>query len=487
MLKKSKKIVSLLIAVVICFSLPMSVLATTNTKTNSVSSLSVSAQEETKVTLDDVQFIGITSGIIPMVASENDTTPIFQNTTIYINHLDIHNGVNISGSISTLEGNIGFHFIGDLFVSRKQDQGIEAYVGQIVDTENEFDINYFEIKNDTSMDLLKYSESLLDKRTLSFDLERDGIKYYFELDLDELGITFDASNITQLAPENIDFYEIYVDKDSSVAPCTIPYDEDIFHIVQPLSTYSYLKVGELWYHKQVVNGWYGSSTFEYYGMGGTEGNIVDVGKSGSSNWTSALKFYGHVRKDGEIITNQTNYFNIKAGVQSVNGVPTKSADKIEFRMYTGANTQFTSGRFNGTCKINGSDKTYNTAKLDLVVSALGYVNPTFGAATKVATYGLKIFQSIFTATNYTLGSEFISSDTRSNKFIVGNQFDYSVSLDKNEHEIIFSGLVSTVSSSQSPNASTDAVVQWSFNMCNGNNILKSETVTANVNYISNMS
>lgn len=112
-------------------------------------------------------------------------------------------------------GEVDFHFKGNMYLSRKQNQGIEAYVGQIVDIKNNFHVRYFEIKNDTSYDLLKYSESFLNKRSMSFDLQRNGINYYFEIDLDTLELAFDARKITQLAPENIDFYKIYVDEEAS--------------------------------------------------------------------------------------------------------------------------------------------------------------------------------------------------------------------------------------------------------------------------------
>lgn len=379
-----------------------------------------------------------------------------------------------------------------MFISRKQDQGIEAYVGQINDIDNNFNVKYFEIKNDTSMDLLKYSNDFLTKRSISFDLERQGIRYYFELDLDSLDVSFNFSEITQLAPENIDFYDIYIDDSLSVAPCTIPYDPEIIPIVQPRSTYSYIEIGETWYHKQVVSSWYSDNDdiYEYYALGGTEGNIVDVGKGGSANWTSALKFWGHVRKNGEIITTMNNYFNIKAGVNSDGyGRPVSAGDEIEFRIYTGSNTIFTSGRFNGTCKINGSDKPYNKANFDLVMgmaSAVAGINPLSSAVAKVSSFALKIFQGA-TTSNYTLGSEFITSTSGINKYIICNKFDSSVSLDKNEHEVFFSGFVSTYNSNATPNASTDCVIEWHFNMCNGNRILKSETVKETIKYVSNMS
>ena len=455
------------------------------------SSVTAFAQSEEIITFDDGQFIGITSGNMQRSVPLSGETPIFQNTTITIKHLDIHDDVNIIGKINTTDGEVDFHFIGDIYVSRKQDQGIEAYVGQIVDEENNFSVRYFEIKNDTSYDLLKYSDAFLNKRAISFDLQRNGVNYYFEIDLDALGVTFNADGITQLAPENIDFYNVYVDEEESTAPCTIPYDPEIIPIRQSRSTYEYMEIGEMWYHEQVVNGWFSSNTYEYYALGGTEGHIVDVGKSGSSNWTSALKFWGHVRKDGEVITNQTNYFNIKAGVNSdSNGQPTSAGNKIEFRLYTGANSIFTSGRFDGTCKINGSEKTNNSAKFDLVISLASsianYVDPYVAGATKVASLASKIFQATSTTSNYQLGQTFITATNSANKYVAGNKFESCVSLDKNEHEIIFTGLVSTIDSSKTKNQSTNCVVQWKYNMCNGNRILSSETVTANVNYIVNM-
>lgn len=456
------------------------------------SSIPAFAQSETKVTLNNKQFIGITSGSVQRAAPKNGITPIFQNTVITIDHLDVHDDVNITGSINTNNGEVDFHFTGDMYISRKQDQGIEAYVGQIIDEEDNFVINYFEIKNDTSYDLLKYSDDFLNKRSISFDLQRQGVNYYFELDLDMLGVTFNADNITQLAPENIDFYKIYVDEDASTPPCTIPYDPEIIPIVQSKSTKEYLEIGETWYHEQVVSGWFSSDTFEYYALGGTEGHIVDVGRSGSANWTSALKFWGHVRKNGEKITNQTNYFNIKAGINvNSSGQPTTVGDKIEFRLYTGANSIFTSGRFDGVCKINGSEKSYNSAAFDLVISlassVASSVNPYAAGAVKAVSLASKIFQATSTTSNYQLGSTFITATNNANKYVAGNRFESCVSLDKNEHEIIFTGFVSTIDSSRTLNQSTNCVVQWKYNMCNGNRILSTETVEATVNYIVNMS
>lgn len=84
-----KKLLSLLLALLVLIS----------------SSLTVFAQYDSKVTFSDGQFVGITSGNQRTVA-----TQIFQNTTITINHLDIHDDVNITGNINTLDGNVSFHF-----------------------------------------------------------------------------------------------------------------------------------------------------------------------------------------------------------------------------------------------------------------------------------------------------------------------------------------------------------------------------------------
>lgn len=456
-----------------------------------VPSFTVFAQEESKTFFDRKTFVGITSENSQQTALLNDSIPIFKNTILTINRLNIGKTVAVDCSILTEDGEKNLRLIGNMYISRKQDQGIEAYVGEIIDKENNFIVRYFEVKNDENYDLLKYSDTFLNKRSMTFDLQRNGVNYYFEIDLDDLGVIFDSNNITDLAPENIDFYNVYVNKEKSIAPCTIPYNPEIIPIMRTRSTAEYMQIGEMWYHKQVVNSWFSSNTYEYYALGGTEGHIVDVGTSGSSNWTSALKFWGHVRKDGEVINNQTNYFNIKAGVNvNSSGQATSAGDKIEFRLYTGSNSIFTSGRFDGTCKINGSEKNNNSAKFDLVISlassVANYVDPFVAGATKVASLASKIFQATSTTSNYKLGSTFITATNSANKYVAGNKFESCVSLDKNEHEIIFTGLVSTISSSRAKNQSTNCVVQWKYNMCNGNRILKSETVTANVNYIANM-
>ena len=124
--------------------------------------------------------------------------------------------------------------------------------------------------------------------------------------------------------------------------------------------------------------------------------------------------------------------------------------------------------------------------ISLASSVANYVDPFVAGATKVASLASKIFQATSTTSNYKLGSTFITATNSANKYVAGNKFESCVSLDKNEHEIIFTGLVSTISSSRAKNQSTNCVVQWKYNMCNGNRILKSETVTANVNYIANM-
>ncbi len=350
--------------------------------------------------------------------------------------------MDISGKITTVDGDVKFHFTGELYVSEKQAQEIEAYVGKVVDRKNNFTVNYFEIKNDTSYDLLKYSEKNLSKRIISFDLERNGMNYYFELDMDALGVSFDAESITEQAPSEIDFYENYVNEEKSVAPCIIPSnaEEHQKDDLESANMHYYLAVGDRWYYKQVVDSWFGNETiYEYYVEPEVQGIIMDVGTGASSIWTSKFSFWGYVEKDGVRIDNVNNVFHIGSGI----GESEDSGEtQIEFQMYLGDNTGYTSGDYEGRCRINGVEDYYQH----------GFVSG----------YG-----------EYS---------------VVQEPLEQSISLDKTSHCISFFGYVATIDSSDVPNQETDCVVRWSYNMYYNNKVLEngSATIEKTISYGVNM-
>ena len=375
-----------------------------------------------KVIFRNGQFTGITSEGIEV----DDETPVFQDAAIKINSLDVHNDVDISGKIMTADGDVKFHFTGDLYVSEKQAQEIEAYVGKVVDRKSNFTVNYFEIKNDISYDLLKYSEKNLNKRIISFDLERNGVNYYFELDMDALGVSFDAESITEYASREIDFYDNYVNEEKSVAPCIISSDEEEHQIdeLENTNRHSYLAVGERWYYKQVLDSWFCDETvYEYYAEPEVQGMIMDVGTAGSSIWTSKFSFWGYVEKDGVRIDNVDNVFHIGSGSGQSDD---SAAPQIEFQMYMGDNTAYTSGDYEGKCKINGMEERYQH----------GFVSG----------YG--------------------------EHSVVQEPLEPSISLDKMSHGILFLGYVATIDSSGVPNQETECIVRWSYNMYYNDRLLE---------------
>lgn len=384
-------------------------------------------QERGKIIFRNGKFMGITSDRV----ETDDKTSVFQDAAIKISSLDVHNDVDISGKITTTDGDVKFHFTGDLYVSEKQAQGIEAYVGNIVDRKNNFTVNYFEIKNDTSCDLLKYSEENLNKRIISFDLERNGINYYFELDMDALGVSFDAESITEHASREIDFYDNYVNGEKSVAPCIIPSDEEEHQMdeLENTNIHSYLAVGERWYYKQVLNSWFCDEiVYEYYAEPEVQGVIMDVGMGGTSIWTSKFSFWGYVEKDGVCIENVDNVFRIGTGCGQGDD---SAVPQIEFQMYLGDNTGCTSGEYQGKCRINGVEENYQ--------------------------------------------HEFVSGyDEHS---VVQEPLERSILLDKAGHYISFLGYVSTMDSSDVPNQQTDCLVRWSYNMYYNNKLLENGSAT----------
>ena len=402
-------------------------------------------QEKDKVIFRNGEFIGITSEGM----KQNDETPTFQNVTMKITSLEIHKNVDILGKINTTDGDVNFHFTGDLYVSEKQNQGIETYVGQIVDQKNNFVVNYFEIKNDTNYDLLKYSKENFNKRIISFDLERNGVKYYFELDMDILGISFHTESIAKTAPSEIDFYENYVNEEKSVAPCVIPYNSEENQIVDIGSRHSYSIAGERWYYKQVVDSWFGGETiYEYYAEPKIKGEITDIGTAGSSTWTSQLVFDGYVKKDGVRIDTECNVFSMQSNVDESDGTIGK---QIEFQISTGENTAFTSGEFDGTCKINGVEDNYRTH-----------------------------FEYSFIS-----GS---SNDDIVNSYEVRNSLDNSISLDKTNHNILFLGFVNTLDSEKIANEATNCVIRWTYQICYQKKNLESgySTIEQTIPYITNI-
>ena len=162
---------------------------------------------------------------------------------------------------------------------------------------------------------------------------------------------------------------------------------------------------------------------------------------------------------------------------------------MEFKIYTGTNTIFTSGKFSGACKINGSEGN-NQTKFDLIIGlldAVGTENAYADATSKVANLASRLFNSTSTV-RYSLNSEFVSDYSGVNKYVVCNRFDRSVSLDKSNHYITFSGFASTINSSGASNQSTNCVVEWSYNVCYKNKILENgpHTIKHTINYIANM-
>ena len=389
------------------------------------------------------EFTGITSERIENKGSSEDASSVFRNTTIKIHAIDLSENAELSGKICTADGDVKFHFTGDLYVSEKQKQGIEAYVAQMTDCENNFTVNYFEIKNDTSDDLFKYSEKNLNKRIISLDLERNGIRYYFELDMDAMGISFCAEHITEMASSKIDFYENYVNKEKSVAPCIISGTPKEYQMTRVGDAHTYSVTGGRWYHKLVVDSWFGNETiYEYYAEPRIEGEIVDVGTASSYIWTSKFIFEGHVEKNGVRMETLDNVFRVQAGIDP--------SDKtigtgIEFQIDMGANTICTSGEFDGICNINGVESNYSTQAENTFVS-----------------------------------------DIKDNR--VYYQFNDAVLLDKANHYLTFLGFVSTIDSGAVSNQETNCKVSWNYHMCYKDKILTDGHVTVEkiIDYIVNV-
>lgn len=434
-----------------------------------------------------LSFDGVTSEPSLVDSCSLEQTIGFNNASITFNRFMIGSSIDIAGTISTEEGDKNFHFVGTMYISRKQYQGIEAYVGSIMDNTGNFMVRYFEIKNDYSYDLLKYSDSYRNKRSISFDLERNNEDYYFEIDLDALNVDFDSTAITDYAPEGIDFYEIYVDAERSTQPCIIPYDPEVVPETNARSTNSYRVVGDLWYHEQVVTGWFSSSVFEYYAIGIMTGDIVDVGTAGSSNWTSQLTFSGSVWEDGVQITNQINYFNIKAGVNvDENGNAVSVGSPIKFEIYTGSNTAITSATLYGSCKMNGIQQNDGNGVVPIAVGTVSSVLSQYrfaSGATKAAAFALSILADA-EPQNQSLGFDIVFPSGVS-KIAFAKEYDTGVSLDTLNHNLKWAGWVSTLTSNYSTNQITQCIVQWTFNMCNGNRVLKTETLSKSVQYLAN--
>ena len=158
-------------------------------------------------------------------------------------------------------------------------------------------------------------------------------------------------------------------------------------------------------------------------------------------------------------------------------------------MFTGKNTIFTSGTFNGECKFNGTEANNKTLfNLTIgILDILSIISTEMNATSKVANFANSLFNNT-DKISYSLTKEFISGHSDTRKYIVANQFDHSVSLDETNHYIMFSGFASTINSEKTANQVTNCVVQWSYNMCYKNKILDNGfyTIKQTINYFANM-
>ena len=412
------------------------------------------------------------------------TNTILESTNLKNTELDItnfrasDNNIMVSGFID----GIPFDFNGQLYISQKCYIAPRYFVADMEDKNNNFRILYFEIKDNYGQDIYKRNESLSDKKCLSMDLvHKNGTKYYFELDLDNTSFDVKKINSNTLAEENIDYLQ-YIDVEKSTdVICTEP--------VQTYSSHENSGIGKIWEKTETVSGWFGSKTEYYYcAMGGFFGDIPDVPRYGTSIWTSKFEFFGHVRKNGEVANNYTNWFTIQAGIVS-NSNPLRYSTPIELNLATGENTKFNLGKYGAQVKVGGVDKKVNTAAFKLIVGLIGSlnINPYVNGVTKLASLSASLFSSSNTLNNYTANGDTSFFVNGANPYIAANRFDTSISMDKNGHHLYFYGSAITVDSNRARNVNTNAKVVWKFNICHGNAFQNHDQATVTTSYLANAS
>jgi hypothetical protein len=220
-----------------------------------------------------------------------------------VNHSD--NSISIDGNVNGLDIALN----GTLYNSFTQNEGFQTYVGDLKDSTGNFEVLYFLIKNDTNY----YKYALDQKNTSSkfYDLvlkDKQGNILTFESSLDQLNI---PDNFKVTTPEkpipSLDY--LWFTKVSTPEETG---EEKPEPVITPQSIHSdYVSTPvtyRIWY--------YGGDKFKENVRGQVNGQITDVGRSGTSAAQVGLTLYESTYRNDVLYSNDTNYTIQYAGLSS---------------------------------------------------------------------------------------------------------------------------------------------------------------------------
>lgn len=199
------------------------------------------------------------------------------------------------------------------------------------------------------------------------------------------------------------------------------------------------------------------------------GNIVDVGTSGSSNWTSTLKLNTNIKTNG-VITDTTSLYKIKNAVVSIGG---GNNSCMTSRMVGGSYAEKTNGTLNTNIKGIIGKVLNTTVSLSTVSTIYSWLsNITYDSSSTTLVTG-----NYANLTNSTGGYHHVASF----------KYDSNAYMNSSRHNMDFGVFVSTITSSLTKNVSTKAVIKWTFNLYYDLDLVTSLAPVKEVTYISNMS
>jgi|GEM_PF-5453159 len=365
---------------------------------------------------------------------------LVHRTDLLINNLTLDgDNVNVNGSVKYNDTEIPLQLDGNLYSSREQSDGVNSYVGDLKEINGNFNVLLFKVKTNDKADTSLISEDLRNKANFKLYLQDNkGDIWYYEEELSVLGIDTskiitDGSNTDSLKDGN--WFEQILNPSAMEI---IPYENFTTY-----STHSYFRACDSLYYSKVP---FGIDVAEFYFCPSVEGDIVDVGKAGSANWTSRLTVAEHVRVNGTETTGLEQRYKL-------GGVGTQTIGTIA----AGQNTKITSRLIGGTYKKSTSEIKVNWS----VITGLFTKSIPYYATGKTAL-------DVLTSITYNTTTTTVSNNTYEN--VVGNVSGFSYKIDKDgylydaAHYLDLGVMVSTWDSTKTKNESTTAYVNWKFDV-----------------------
>ena len=277
---KSKKLVSMFLITVMILSIsPINIFAS-NDKV-------VSGMVIPKEQVENV----FESGNLPPQAYSGNNAQ-----TMYINQVNIQNEtISITGNVFLNNQANQFHLIGDLFNSNLQKRGFSAYCAKLIDQNDNYNVLYCFIKNDTLPYDYVLNQELSNSKLLQLYLkDANGNVIAIEDDLDNISINTENLQSTKVADSEDD--ELWFGK---ILPGTYTEYEPItsYSLQDGISYTTTLSRSSTYYGQQWVE----------YANAKVWGQIGDVPKYGNASAQSALKLEESTYIDGTYYDSISNF------------------------------------------------------------------------------------------------------------------------------------------------------------------------------------